>query len=162
MDYSVFERMGEPCYLLQKGETNQQHLERILRASFEDGPGSNPPRINDMMQGTFVSCDVEKRTLTIRFHVAEWMRNPYDALHGGMASTAIDMTMGLLSRYYRQLRKVVTTNLNVNFMRGIPCGVDFEVCATVDKLGERMIFTRAEMRRCDTGDVAVEAMASFV
>ena len=162
MDYSVFARMEEPCYLLQKGETAQKHMERILRAAFEDGPGSNPARINDMMQGTFVSCDVEKRMLTIRFQVKDWMRNPYDALHGGMAATAIDMTMGLLSRYYRQLRKVVTTNLNINYLRGIPCGVDFEVCATVDKLGARMIFTRAEMRRCDNNEIAAEAMASFL
>lgn len=138
MDYDAFEKMDEEPFKKNPEENEQSYMERTLRTVCETGEEGG--RVNDMLQARFVECDSEDQSLTLEFTVQDWMRNPGGNLHGGILTTTMDMTLGMLARYYKQTRKVVTVHLSVNFLRGVKACDRFRIYAKADKAGKRVIF----------------------
>ncbi len=69
----------------------QQHGENLDGFIF-------PPPVFEIMQGEFLSYDLEQTILIVRFPVLENWLNPYGIMQGGMLAAAIDNTIGPLSR----------------------------------------------------------------
>lgn len=158
MDYSVFE--GE-LYRKGEDETEQAYMERLFKSALT-GNEERKNKINELMGAKFGECSVEERTLTLCFHVEDWMLNPSGTMHGGLMTTTVDMTMGMLARYYKQANYTVTAQLSMNFMRALKRHAEFHVCAKAEKVGRRTIFLRAEIIDSETEELAATATALFM
>lgn len=161
MNYDVFSRMEDGTLSRDLSETEQSFMERVLCAVFESGSG-NPTTVNDKLSPSFLQCSAEEKSLSAEFAVQDWMRNPTGNLHGGLLSTAVDITVGVLARYYKQTRKMVTVNLSVNYLSAVPADGKFHVRAIVDRVGRRMVFARADVYVVETGKLAATASVTFM
>lgn len=158
MDYSVFEE--EVCVKIQE-ENEQEHMERIIKSAFgkkKEAVG----QINDMLGARLCECSDEDKTVTLEFAVKDWMSNPSGTLHGGLLVTTADMAMGLLARYYKRTRDVVTVQLSVNFLRAVKKDTKFRVRAKAEKVGNRVLFMSAEIVISESGEPAGDVTAVFM
>ena len=116
------------------------------------------------MDPRFVSCDHEKGTLDVAYDVQAWELNPEDVIHGGMISTALDTTMGVLSHYYTQnsAPTVVTVTMNVSFLKPIVLGDTFHIKAQLDSIGRTLATVKAEVRLERDDTLACIATATFM
>lgn len=166
MDYQVFERLGDSQFGQQEAEDGQAYMERVFRKVFssqqeEDGE-QVAEHVYEMMQSRFVACGFQEQTLDVGFQVRQWELNPMGNLHGGILMTAVDMTCGLLTRFYRQTGKVLTAHLSVDFLRPMQSGDQFVVRAKLNKSGRRIAFLTAEVRLTKNGKVMATASGTFV
>ena len=83
-------------------------------------------------------------------------------MHGGMIATFCDLTMGLLSRYYKRSQSCVTVHLSVEYARSVSPEGDVMVKATMEKAGRNIYFTSAKAFRCTDNCVAALATAEFM
>ncbi|EGC42689.1 thioesterase [Histoplasma capsulatum var. duboisii H88] len=91
--------------------------------------------------------------------VTEPFCNKVGALHGGCATTLIDVTStGLLialSKPGHFSLGGVTRTLNVKFVRPAPMGVEVRIVNELVHAGKRLALVRSEISRVDTGEVCV-------
>lgn len=161
MNYDVFSQMENGTLTQNPEETEQSFMERVLQAVFMSDE-SKQETINDVLSPSFVACSAEKKTLCVEFEVSNWMRNPSGTLHGGILSTAVDIAVGVLARFYKQTRRMVTVNLSVNYLSTVPADSKYCVCTAVDRVGRRMVFARADVYVVETGKLAATASVTFV
>ena len=148
MNYNIFGRR-ETDFRPMDGESAQAYMERLFTAACNEDAGQN--RINDMLAPRLRACDAAKPMLMLEFGPQDWMLNSKSTLHGGTISTALDMTMGMLSRYCKGAEDVSTVTLHVRFLR-----------AGADKVGHRVIFQHAALTDAETGEVIADAEATFM
>lgn len=158
MNYGVFEADE---WKKQQDESDQEHMERVFQGALAADP-EGKRKINDMLGAEFLSCDAQEKTLTLGFHVEDWMSNPNGTLHGGLLATASDMTMGMLARYYKQQRNCVTVQLSVNYLRTVEADAGFYVCAKAEKAGRRVLFMSAAVLDQKTAKAAGNVTAVFM
>lgn len=159
MNHAVFDRIDTDLRPAS-GETAQDYMERLFSAACADSPGEG--RINDLLRPRFVACDADARTLTVDYPPRDWTLNSKSTLHGGMMSTMLDMTMGLLGRYCKGVQDVTTVTLDVRFLRPAPAGRTVRVCAQAEKTGHRILFLRAGLSDAETGEQFASAGATFL
>ncbi len=99
----------------QKDLTSQEGMERGLDRYFADVQKSCDGTFNARLDPELISCDYEGRSLTLRLALCDWMANPGGVLHGGMSAAALDMTMGVLSRYFSGGGMTPTVSMSVNY-----------------------------------------------
>lgn len=166
MDYHVFELLGNPQFGQQEAEDGQAYMERIFRKVFgpqqEEKEVQITEHIYELMRSRFVSCSFQEKTLEMEFQVQQWELNPMGNLHGGILVTAVDMTCGILTRFYRQTKAVSTVHLSVDFLRALQCKDQFIVRAKMNKSGRRISFLTAEVILKKDGKVAATASGTFV
>ena len=152
MNYSYFTQLenGELC----AAGSEQAFMEKILVAVFSEREEALSHRVNDLLQPKFSSCDAAERSLTVSFVADEWMLNPNGTLHGGVLTTAVDMTMTVLGRYLAKKRTIVTAQLSMTFLRSIQKNEEFSVAVKADHVGRRSIMLRAEVAGKDGKQVA--------
>lgn len=116
------------------------------------------------MDPRFVSCDFEKGTLEMAYDVQSWELNPEDMIHGGITSTALDTSMGMLCHYYTHLSAptVVTVTMNVSYLKPILLGDTFHVKCQLDSLGHTLATVKAEVRLERDDVLACIATATFM
>lgn len=162
MDYDFFAEMETGALAKAPEETEQAFMERILREVFARVTPEMAGRINDKLCPKFAGCSAEEKSLSVSFAVDDWMLNPSGNLHGGILGTAIDMTMGVLARYLKQTKKLVTVQLSIQYLRGI-CNKDhFTIRAIADHVGRRSVALRAEIVLDETNKLAATATSLFM
>ena len=159
MDYHIFDRR-ETDFRPMDGESAQAYMERLFTAACTGDTGQG--RINDMLAPRLRACDAAQPMLMLEFAPQDWMLNSKSTLHGGIISTALDMTMGMLSRYCKGVQDVSTVTLHVRFLRAGAAMRPFCVRAVTDKAGQRVIFQHAELTDAETGEVLADAEATFM
>ena len=159
MNYNIFDRR-ETDFRPMDGESAQAYMERLFTAACNEDAGQN--RINDMLAPRLRACDAAKPMLMLEFGPQDWMLNSKSTLHGGIISTALDMTMGMLSRYCKGAEDVSTVTLHVRFLRAGAAMRPFCVRAAADKVGHRVIFQHAALTDAETGEVIADAEATFM
>ncbi|PGH31252.1 hypothetical protein GX50_05989 [[Emmonsia] crescens] len=91
--------------------------------------------------------------------VTEPFCNNVGALHGGCATTLIDVTstgmLIALSKPGHFAQGGVTRTLNMKFVRPVPIGVEVRIVNELVHAGKRLALVRSEIRRVDTGEVCV-------
>ena len=160
MNYDVFLRLQDGTLVPAEGETEQVFMERVLRSAYETGAASE--RIYEAIKPSFFGCDSSEKTVSVLFRAEDWMLNPQDTLHGGILSTAMDMTMSVLARYVRKQRGAATVQLSINFIRPVNKGEEFLVTASTDHSGRRSTVIRAEVVVKSTGKLAATASGVFM
>ncbi len=116
---------------------DQAGMERAIRWYFdnvEKDPESDGT-FNTMLACRFERCDYEKSTLVLSMQGRKWMSNPLRMLHGGVTAAALDMCMGLLSRYCTGGYMTPTVDMSVSFLRPGPCDGTVYIEAQVTKRG---------------------------
>lgn len=159
MDYTVFDKVKTE-FARRSGEPEQAYMERLFRAACEGSDGAE--RVNNLLAPRFFACDAEARTLTLEYTAQTWMLNSKNTLHGGILSSAFDMTMGLLTRYYRGVNDVSTVTLTVHFLHPAFGGDVFRICAKTDRAGRRVNFLSAEAGDAGSGTLLGTATATFM
>ncbi|SHI15169.1 uncharacterized domain 1-containing protein [Sporobacter termitidis DSM 10068] len=124
--------------------TSQESMENTFRGFCEKLPEERNGRINALCRPQFMDCDLENKTLRLRYEVQDWMLNVADILHGGVLATMFDLTMGLLSVYFSGGTMTPTTNMQISFLRPIPAGEALIVKAACDMSGRTLCAVRAE------------------
>lgn len=114
--------------------------------------------INAMMDMRLVSFDRVQRTVVLAFPVAAWQLNPAGNLHGGMLSTAIDITMGCIAYITSQAGFTPTVQMAVNYNASVKCDSTLLVEGICDHCGSRLVQTRA-IAKCE-GSTKIVATAN--
>ena len=143
MNYEYFTQLEEGSLTKAENETEQAFMEKVLNAVFSEKSDALQNRVNDKLDPRFVGCSAEDRSLSISFGVQEWMLNPNGTLHGGMLTTAVDMGMSVLARYFARKRAMVTAQLSMNFLRAIRPEDIFTVHVVADHTGRRSTVVHA-------------------
>lgn len=146
MNYSCFDNMRK-----HEKESGYEFMKRIFKTitTKEEKDPNQPKTINDMMEPEFVGCSYEDMILEFKFHVHKWAVNPNGTFHGGLITTACDITMGVLARFFNEGIRVATVEININFMRPINLGEDCLVKAKIMKNGKRVKFTACDIYSLD-------------
>ena len=88
--------------------------------------GNGDGTFNGMLSAKLRGCDYEKRWLELAIETKSWMSNPDGVVHGGVSAAMLDMTMGLLCRYFSGGGMAPTVSLQMNYLRPVP--VDAVIC----------------------------------
>jgi uncharacterized protein (TIGR00369 family) len=113
------------------------------------------------MQPRFICCDFEKGTAETAYDGMEWEMNPSGLVHGGITSTALDTSMGMLAHYYMQ-KMVVTVTFNISFLKPIPIDSTFRIRCKLDSLGRTLATITAEVYLEDSELLAGICSATFM
>lgn len=143
---------------------SQADMETFFHNAMQPGSEIKHHGVIPRMDPRFVSCDFEKGTIDIAYDVQEWELNPESILHGGMTSTALDTTMGMLAHYYTHLSAptVVTVTMNVSFLKPIALDDTFHVKCQLDSVGRTLATVKAEVRLERDDILACIATATFM
>lgn len=143
---------------------SQEHMEQFFHDAMKPDSQLKHHGVIPEMDPRFVSCDFEKGILEIAYDVKEWELNPEDVIHGGMISTALDTSMGVLAHYFTHLSSptVVTVTMNVSFLKPILLGDTFHIKAELDSLGRTLATVKAEVRLEREDVLACIATATFM
>lgn len=166
MNYAAFEELENGTMARRGNEPEQAYMERVFREGCRsDGfCGPDTPcsvhRINDMLAPEFVSCSAEEQSITLSLKVREWMLNPKGTLHGGIMSTMLDMTMGMLTRFIRKTNDVSTVSLSLDYLRPVHEGVVM-VSAHIRKAGRSVVFVEADLTD-ERSRLCTSAIATFM
>ena len=79
----------------------------------------------------------------------------------GIIATTVDLTMGLLTRFYRHTGTISTVTLGLSYMRPVRARGSVTVQARMEKLGRSVAFLNARVFDAD-GRLCVTATASFM
>ena len=113
-------------------EQNVQDMLQLLR-------DANDGSIMTLCVPELVQADFAARSLTLCYTPAPWMRNFSGALHGGMLATFADSSFGLLGRCLAGQTGIVTSNLNINYLRGVRMDAPLYLRARAEHLGRSTV-----------------------
>jgi len=162
MNYDIFNQIQNGAYAKKEGETEQEHMERVLRAVCEEQPEEDKRCFNDSMAPEFYSCSAKDKTLCFKFQAHPWQTNPGGTFHGGLIATAIDITFGSLARFYMESSRMVTAQLSVNYMRTIQKNDTYLVFVQAKKVGRQVKFLHADVILEESGKLAAEGTTLFM
>lgn len=162
MKYDYFAQMEDGSLSKAENETEQDFMERVLSAVFSGEGNVNNHQINDRMNPRFCACSAERRSLSVTFCVEDWMLNPNGTLHGGISSTAVDIAMGVLTKFLTKKRNTVTVQLNLNFLNVIHRGETFTVHVVADHAGRRCVMTHAHVTTEASNKPVITATGVFM
>lgn len=119
-------------------EQLQANLER--RRSFES-------TINAYMPLQLLACDLENKTATFQYTVADWTANVSGTMHGGITSTLFDIALSAFIITYYENDNVPTVELQINFMKPIKIGSTLVIECRLTGWGRTIVHATAEAYR---------------
>jgi uncharacterized protein (TIGR00369 family) len=114
---------------------DQEGMERAFQDYFKYVAQECDGTFNHMLGAALVSCDYEKKAVLLKMDTQSWMTNPSDMLHGGVTASILDMTMGLLCRYYSGGYMTPTIDMSVSYLRPAPLNETLYIQAQVTHRG---------------------------
>ncbi len=162
MNYELFNGIHEGTIYKYDGESDQEYWERILKGVLNEKNPKYNNMFNEQLDPSYVSCNAEERSLTIRVIPQQWHANPNGLVHGGITSAILDIVMGLTARFISGSNNTVTISINVDYLLGIPLDHPVEATAYVTKSGKRMQFMRGEIRDSVTGKTVVAGTGVYM
>ena len=143
---------------------SQEDMETFFQNAMLPGSELKHHGVIPQMDPVFVTCDFVKGTIDMAYHAQEWELNPENIMHGGIISTALDTSMGLLAHYYTHLSAptVDTVTMNVAFLKPVLAGDIFHIQCQRDSLGRTLATVKAEVRLERDDILAGIATATFM
>ena len=117
---------------------DQAGMERALGGYFTDAAALYPGSFNIMLGASLHSCDYRGAAVTLTMPPQPWMGNPMGKLHGGVSAAALDMTMGLLCRYFSGGYMTPTVSMDTQFLRPGPLDRPLYIQARLLKRGRKI------------------------
>lgn len=143
---------------------DQAGMERAFRGYFEDAAREFAGQFNTMLDTKVADCDYEGQTVTLYMDPKPWMGNPMGILHGGVTASVLDMTMGLLCRYFSGGYMTPTVNMDVSYLRSGPLDRRLYIRAELQKRGMSICYAAGKLWAEGTEDrlIATAAAAYYV
>lgn len=117
--------------------------------------------INAMMEMRVLSININKKQVILQFPVQKWQLNPAGHMHGGMLSTAMDITMGCASYIFSDASFTPTIQMSVNFDKGIAEHETLVIEGYCDHVGSRIVQARAIAHFFDSNALVATANGSY-
>ncbi len=136
----------------------------LMRAFMAGGRGpvavdSNPLFV--ALDTTLAACDLDARTVTLRFAPGDMFRQGSGVIQGGAISAMLDFAMAFAAMTVIEPDKTVTTTaMNTSFYAAGK-GAIYEAVGKVEKPGRRVVFTSAELT-CEGKTVAAATSTLLV
>lgn len=128
---------------------------------FDNLNNSSEDSINSKMGLYPLSYSYEEASLELAFRVTPFMINTLNACHGGILTTAMDMSMGCLAYAMDEHKAAPTADINVRFVNAAFLG-DMLICkAWCKKLGSTLISLNCEIQNADTKKLIAFGSATF-
>lgn len=118
---------------------------------------SNPLAVD--LGATLLEADARTGSLTLGFEPGERFLQGNGVIQGGIVATMLDFAIAFaaLARL-PETRSAVTVSLNVHLVKPAPAG-RYVARGTVQRMGGKLAFMQAELRRADQADVVASATA---
>ena len=120
---------------------DQAGMYRAFARYFQDVQTLCPGSLNAMLDASISCCSYSKRQIILQAETKPWMANPGGILHGGITSAYLDLSMGLICRYFSGGRMTRTIHADVNYLRAVPIGTRICIRASLTKPGSGVCFT---------------------
>lgn len=133
--------------------------QRLLEVS--DHVHAFPEELDAMMQGNYLSCNPDNLTLMIEFPVLQWEANYQGILHGGIISTMLDHTAGVMVLCFLGCWGP-TIDLNVHFIRSAKVGQVLVSTAKIIHAGRRIVQMQVSLSDKETGRTIATASAVYL
>lgn len=91
--------------------------------------------------GLEISYDDDEQSCSVRLPYARYLGNPQGSMHGGIITTAMDISMGHLT--HRYLSTAMTIEMDLRFFR--PLASDGTATARLLKPGRRLVHLESRM-----------------
>lgn len=132
----------------------------VFRTRVEEAIASSSPAFGSFFLFRLLGLQVSYTadSCTVRMPVDGWMHNPHGTLHGGIAATVIDVSMGHLMNHLGI--RAVTSDLHVSYHRPVS-GQEVVATARVTKAGRTIVHATSELRDPE-GRICSTAVATFV
>ncbi|WP_317855150.1 hotdog fold domain-containing protein [Chakrabartyella piscis] len=141
-------------------QSSQSHMEKwFLEMTAPNSPYCNKG-IGAKFQPTFVSCDLQTKTVTLAYSVMDWQLNPHKSMHGGLTATAIQFTMELLGLYFTNGKKVALISAETAYQKPITIGKTIHVTVKITAQTNQ-IFFHGGAYFADTNSLASSASGIF-
>ena len=142
--------------------SGQKRLEEFAEKTLYENNVVQKDLINGMMRMETGGCSYGDRTLTFIFPVQPWQANRAGDLHGGMISTAFDITLAALARFLAGKNFAPTLSLDVKFIRPVSVGDTLEVTARATAAGRRITHLTGEAVSGTTGKLVASAATVYM
>jgi len=144
--------------------TSQEGMERAFLTYFADARREFDGQFNTMLATELSSCSYEKKTVTLTVEPRPWMANPMGILHGGISASLLDLTMGLLCRYFSGGYMTPTISMDVQYLRSGPLDRKLYIGAELTKRGMGVCYAVGRMWAEGTEDslIATSSGAYYV
>lgn len=123
--------------------------------------GKMAATLNGRMKAEFDSCDDDKQEIVLRFPLESWEVNGLGTLHGGMASTMMDLAMSMAVYVYSRQTIPPTISMTTNYLRPIPMEGYVLIKARVTSLGKRNATCYCEAVVPTSGKVACTSIGTY-
>ena len=120
-----------------------------------------PDSIGDRMGYQLISCTGGGREYFFQCRTFDWMRNAPGTLHGGMASTMMDLTMSMAVYCFSRQTIPPTISMTTNYLRPVPMEDSVLIRARLTSLGKRNATAYCEAIVPATGKVACTAIGTY-
>lgn len=117
--------------------------------------------INEMMQVSLQSCNVQDPSIERIHTVFAWEANVFGNMHGGLIAPVIDMTMGILCMAYTDAEMTPTTSMTVNFLKPIRIDSVLHMSAQITHCGKSILHLSAACWTQDRAKPVATAEAVF-
>jgi len=118
----------------------EQSAEKVISLTAAAGNSGIMP----MMKPRFGGCSSKDKTLSVLFDVVKWELNPQGIMHGGMITTAVDTTCGILAHSYAANKYLTTVEMSMHFLKPVREGDCLEIIAKAVNTGKTIITLTAE------------------
>ena len=140
--------------------TDNEILAARLKA-VDESVKASPNEMDARLQGKYIECNGEEKSLTIEFPVLEWEANYVGILHGGIICSMLDHTAGVAAICFRN-EWAPTVDLDVHFLRKAEVGDTLISKAEIDFFGRRIVHMRATLTSKASGKTVATALATYL
>ncbi|HKK96184.1 MAG TPA: PaaI family thioesterase [Anaerovoracaceae bacterium] len=96
------------------------------------------------------------------FKTQDWQVNERGFIHGGIIAAMLDTGLGTLAWFLAEGKEVVTTDLNISYIRPLKLGDTGAVKVYVVKNGRSLIRIRGELFSKNTGKALASASGAWM
>ncbi|MBR4014623.1 MAG: PaaI family thioesterase [Anaerotignum sp.] len=130
----------------ERPELSQKDMEQWFQSITGPEAALQHHGVIPKMKPRFIACDFERGTAEMAYEVLSWELNPQDMIHGGITSTALDTSLGMLTHYYTKPHVLTTVTMSVTFLKPILLGDTFHIHSRLESLGRTLSTVTGEVR----------------
>jgi uncharacterized protein (TIGR00369 family) len=108
------------------------------------------------------SYDYDEQSAVFIFKTQDWQINERGFIHGGIIAAMLDTGLGTFAWFLADGKEVVTTDLNISYIRPLSLGDTGEVKVYAVKNGRSLIRIRGELLSNETGKVLASASGAWM
>lgn len=140
---------------------SEKEFEELIKETLEQQSAKGREhQLSALLHLKYRKSSLKEKKAVYSFETADWMRNLYGGLHGGIVCSVFDTGMGCTSAALSG-KMVTTTDLTVSFQRAL-LGEHFLLVVQCTHNGGRLVSSQSRILDEDSGEIMATAMGSFM